>query len=109
MRDLDPAPDDAEESGSEVRIAAPRALTPTSFGDAKELADEFMAGGPVVMDLRAADRELARRLIDFASGICYAREGGMEKLARQVFLLVPAEVDVSAEERARYGADPVEH
>ncbi|MEL7209662.1 MAG: cell division protein SepF, partial [Actinomycetota bacterium] len=86
--------------------AAPRSakatiLAPRTFGDAKLLADEFKASAPVVMNLQEVDRELARRLIDFASGICYALEGGMEKLAPQVFLLIPDAVEVSAEERRR--------
>ncbi|MEM9131046.1 MAG: cell division protein SepF [Actinomycetota bacterium] len=76
-------------------------LAPRSFGDAKVLADEFKSKTPLVMNLQDVDRELARRLIDFASGICYALDGGMEKLAPQVFLLVPDQVEVSDEERRR--------
>ena len=85
----------------EIRLVPPRILAPQSFGDAKELADEFKAIVPVVMDLKGVDRELARRLIDFASGICYAMDGSMEKIASQVFLLIPVGVEVSADERRR--------
>ena len=85
----------------EIRLVPPRTLAPRSFGDAKELADEFKALVPVVMDLQGVDRELARRLIDFASGICYALDGSMEKMAPQVFLLIPVGVDVSDDERRR--------
>ena len=85
----------------EIRFVPPRILAPQSFGDAKELADEFKAIVPVVMDLQSVDRELARRLIDFASGICYAMDGSMEKIASQVFLLIPVGVEVSADERRR--------
>lgn len=85
----------------EIRLVPPRILAPRSFGDAKELADEFKAIVPVVMDLQDVDRELARRLIDFASGICYAMDGSMEKIASQVFLLIPVGVEVSADERRR--------
>ena len=77
----------------------PITISPKSFGEAKILADEFGRGNPVVMDLQGLDKDLARRLIDFASGICYARSGGMEKVARQVFLLLPKSVEVSARER----------
>jgi FtsZ-interacting cell division protein YlmF len=83
----------------EIRFVPPRVLTPRSFGDAKELADDFKAVVPVVMDLQSVERDLARRLIDFASGICYALDGSMEKIASQVFLLIPVGVDVSEEER----------
>ena len=88
----------------EIRLVPPRILAPRSFGDAKELADEFKAIVPVVMDLQGVDRELARRLIDFASGICYAMDGSMEKIASQVFLLIPVGVEVSADERRRLEA-----
>lgn len=54
-----------------------------------------------MIDLRGVDRDLTRRLIDFASGVCYARDGGMEKLASQVFLVVPKQVTVSDDDRGR--------
>lgn len=85
----------------EVRQAKPRVLSPQSFGDAKILADEFKSEVPVVMNLQTVERELARRLIDFASGICYALDGSMVKLASQVFLLTPRSVEVSDEDRRR--------
>ncbi len=79
----------------------PRILTPQSFGDAKILADEFKRQVPVIMNLRSVDRDLARRLIDFSSGVCYSLTGSMEKLAPQVFLLLPKGVEVSDDERRR--------
>ena len=101
-----PATSDTEPTGSPAGASAlrqvrPQILSPRSFGDAKVLADEFKAGVPVVMNLAKVERDLARRLIDFASGICYAVDGGMEKIARQVFLLTPADVDVSEADRRR--------
>jgi cell division inhibitor SepF len=81
--------------------AKPRVVTPVSFNDAQELADNFRANTPVIMNLQAADRDLARRLIDFASGLCYGLGGAMEKVAHQVYLLTPTNVEVSAEERRR--------
>ncbi len=87
-------------------VAAPRTIppvvvAPASFADAKVLADEFTATKPVVMNLQQVDRDLARRLIDFASGVCYALDGGMEKLANAVFLLTPPDVDVAEDDRVR--------
>ena len=84
-----------------ARHAKPRALSPQSFGDAKTLADEFKDDVPVIMNLQGIERDLARRLIDFASGICYALDGGMEKIASQVFLLTPQSVELSDEDRRR--------
>lgn len=79
----------------------PRTLTPESFADAKEVGDEFKRGTPVVVNLQGLDRELVRRLVDFASGICYALDGSMEKLAPQVFLLIPEGLRVSDDDRRR--------
>ncbi len=84
-----------------IQRTKPRALTPKTFGDAKLLADDIKNSVPVVMNLREADRDLARRLIDFASGVCYSLDASMEKLASQVFLLTPSSVEISGEERRR--------
>ncbi|MEM7322014.1 MAG: cell division protein SepF [Actinomycetota bacterium] len=81
--------------------AKPRTLLPESFADAKLVADEFKRKVPVLLNLQGLDRDLARRLIDFASGICYALDGSMEKIASQVFLLIPDGAEVSAEDRRR--------
>ncbi len=81
--------------------AKPRTLIPESFSDAKLVADEFKRDIPVLLNLQSLDRDLARRLIDFASGICYAMDGSMEKIASQVFLLIPESVEVSDEDRRR--------
>ncbi len=81
--------------------AKPRTLLPESFADAKIVADEFKRDIPVVLNLQSVERDLARRLIDFASGICYVLDGSMEKMASQVFLLIPESVEVSEEDRRR--------
>lgn len=79
----------------------PRIVAPQSFGDAKVLADEFKRSTPVIMQLSDVDRDLARRLIDFASGVCYSLGGSMEKMAANVFMLLPRGTEVSADERRR--------
>lgn len=84
-----------------IQRTKPRALSPQTFADAKVLADDIKASVPVIMNLRGVDRDLARRLIDFASGVCYSLDASMEKLASQVFLLTPEAVEVSGEERRR--------
>ncbi len=81
--------------------AKPHLVVPTSFNQAQEVADKFRGSQPVIVNLQAADRDLARRLIDFASGLCYGLGGQMEKVANQVYLLTPSNVEVSAEERRR--------
>ncbi len=93
--------DDSAVRPLSIQRTKPRSLTPQSFGDAKVLADELRKSVPVVMNLRSLDRDLARRLIDFASGSCYSLGGKMEKIAPQVFLLIPKSVEVSDDDRRR--------
>lgn len=68
----------------------PHTVRPRRFDQAQEVADKFKDGQPVIMNLEGTDRGVARRLIDFASGICYAMDGSMEKVATGVYLLKPA-------------------
>ena len=83
---------------SSVRV---HLVVPRSFNDAQQIADKFKQGIPVILNLQGSDQELAKRLIDFASGLTYAMDGGMQRVADKVFLLTPRNVEVSAEERAR--------
>ena len=76
-------------------------VLPRSFNDAQQIADRFKDGVPVILNLQGSDVELSKRLIDFASGLTYALDGGMQRVADKVFLLTPRNVQVSAEERAR--------
>jgi cell division inhibitor SepF len=76
-------------------------VVPRSFNDAQQIADKFKEGMPVILNLQGSDSDLSKRLIDFASGLTYALDGGMQRVADKVFLLTPRNVEVSAEERAR--------
>lgn len=76
-------------------------VAPIRFSDAQEIGDLVKAGSPVIVNLQASERDLARRMIDFCSGVTYALGGSMKKAADQVFLLTPTNVEVSAEERQR--------
>jgi len=67
----------------------PHTVKPQRFDQAQELADKFKEGLPVIMNLETTNREVSRRLIDFASGLCYALDGTMEKVATGVYLLKP--------------------
>jgi cell division inhibitor SepF len=84
--------------------ARPHTVLPSSFSDAQEIGDYFKDGQPVILNLEDAERELSRRLIDFASGLCYALTGHMEKIGKHMYLLTPADVEVSAEDRRHFGA-----
>ena len=76
-------------------------VIPKSFNDAQDVADKFKESIPVIINLQGAEADLSKRLIDFASGLTYALDGGMQRIADKVFLLSPRNVEVSAEERAR--------
>src|SRR5262249_12057758 len=81
--------------------ASMHVVTPRSFNDAQQVADEFKRSKPVIINLQSTDRELSKRLIDFSSGMTYALGGGMQRISQGIFLLTPENVEVSAEEKAR--------
>ena len=76
-------------------------VAPKNFNDVQDVADKFKDSIPVILNLQATDTDLSKRLIDFSSGLTYALDGGMQRIADKVFLLTPHNVEVSAEERAR--------
>jgi cell division inhibitor SepF len=84
--------------GGDVRV---HFVAPKSFNDVQDVADKFKDAIPVILNLQSTDTDLAKRLIDFSSGLTYALDGGMQRIADKVFLLTPRNVEVSAEERAR--------
>jgi cell division inhibitor SepF len=86
---------------SPVQNAKVHVVAPAKFADAQEIGDRFKNGQPVIVNLQSADRELGRRMIDFCSGVTYALGASMDKVADQVFLLTPSNVEVSAEEKRR--------
>jgi cell division inhibitor SepF len=121
LPDVEPAPvrrmrpqpvrDVSAESEGVVRtIAAPRPVgassaihksEPKRFNEAREVADRFKEGTAVIMNLQGTEDATARRLVDFASGLVYGLDGKIELVANRVYLLTPADVEVSAEERER--------
>jgi cell division inhibitor SepF len=84
--------------GGDLRV---HLVLPKSFNDAQQVADKFKDGVPVILNLQSVDNDLAKRLVDFASGLTYALDGGMQRIADKVFMLTPRNVEISAEERAR--------
>jgi cell division inhibitor SepF len=76
-------------------------VIPKSFNDAQQIADKFKDSIPVILNLQSSEMDLSKRLIDFASGLTYALDGGMQRIADKVFMLTPRNVEISAEERAR--------
>ncbi len=86
------------DAGADVQV---HFVTPRNFNDAQEVADRFKNGVPVILNLQSTGADLSKRLIDFSSGLTYALDGGMQKIADKTFMLTPANVEVSAEEKAR--------
>jgi cell division inhibitor SepF len=87
-----------------VRSVAPakvHVVEPKAFNDAQEIGDRLRSSTPVIVNLQGLERDLQRRLIDFASGLCYALGGTMSKVGDQVFLLTPPNVEVSDDEKDR--------
>ena len=118
VRRLPSVPDEDEWTGGEPATRSRRApsrlrsvetgppakvhlVIPRSFNDAQQIADRFKAQIPVILNLQGAETDLSKRLIDFASGLTYALDGSMQRVADKVFLLTPRNVELSAEERAR--------
>jgi cell division inhibitor SepF len=87
-----------DSGSSQVKV---HLVLPRSFNDAQQIADRFKDLVPVILNLQNADTELSKRLIDFSSGLTYALDGSMQRVADKVFLLTPRNVELSAEERAR--------
>ena len=85
-------------NGGDVRV---HFVAPRSFNDVQDVADKFKDTIPVILNLQSTEADLSKRLIDFSSGLTYALNGGMQRIADKVFLLTPRNVEVSAEERAR--------
>jgi cell division inhibitor SepF len=85
-------------NGGAVRM---HLVIPKSFNDAQQVADRFKDDIPVVLNLQGTENDLSKRLIDFASGLTYALDGGMQRVADRVFMLTPRNVEISAEERAQ--------
>lgn len=86
------------DNGNDIQV---HLVIPRNFNDAQQVADQFKRAVPVILNLQTADHELSKRMIDFCSGLTYALDGGMQRIAEKMFLLTPRNVEVSAEEKAR--------
>ena len=76
-------------------------VDPQGFNDAQEIGDRLKNGQPVIVVMRDVDSDLSRRLIDFCSGASYVLDATMKRVDKKVYLITPANVEVSADERRR--------
>lgn len=72
-------------------------IRPTSMDDTKDIADTLMDKCTVVLNLEGIDVDLAQRIIDFTCGTCYALNGGLQKISSYIYILTPADVDISGD------------
>ncbi|MHB2023378.1 MAG: cell division protein SepF [Mycobacteriales bacterium] len=76
-------------------------LHPRTYNEAKAIGEHFREGTPVIMNLTEMDDSDAKRLVDFSAGLIFGLRGSIERITSKVFLLSPANVDVTAEDKAR--------
>lgn len=76
-------------------------LHPTTYREARTIGEHFREGTPVIMNLTEMDEADARRLVDFGAGLAFGLRGTMERVTNRVFLLSPANVHVTAEDKAK--------
>jgi cell division inhibitor SepF len=104
-RARDAAPLRAVPSSGEMSAPAPQVkihtIEPRAFSEAQSIADKFKAGQPVIMNLTGTEPELSKRLLDFASGLTYGLDGGLQKVSDKVFMLTPRNVDLSSAGQVR--------
>jgi cell division inhibitor SepF len=81
---------------SDYRITT---LHPRTYNDARAIGEAFRAGTPVIMNLTEMDDTDAKRIVDFAAGLVFGRRGTIERVTQKVFLLSPANVVVTAEDK----------
>ena len=77
-------------------------LHPRSYSEARQMAEHYRQGNPVIINLDDMDESERKRLVDFASGLAFGLQGGIERIASRVFLISPANVTVRTEDKAAF-------
>jgi len=90
-----------EEMPRQVELARITTLHPRTYNEARTIGEHFREGTPVIMNLTEMVDSDARRLVDFAAGLIFGLRGSIDKVTNKVFLLSPANVEVTAEDKAR--------
>ncbi|GAA2195563.1 cell division protein SepF [Micromonospora lupini] len=99
----------APQAATRERVAVPEeeqryqitTLHPTTYREARTIGEHFRDGVPVIINLTEMDEADARRLVDFAAGLAFGLRGTIERVTNRVFLLSPANVQVTAEDKAK--------
>ncbi len=100
---LAPQPVQRNAPAAEVTDSRPQITTlhPTTYNEARQIGERFRDGSPVIMNLTEMDEADAKRLVDFAAGLAFGLRGTIERVTNRVFLLSPANVQVTAEDKAK--------
>ena len=82
-------------SPNQLRVVV---IQPESFEEAKDITNHLKDRRPIVVNIAAIDKQVAQKIIDFLSGAVYALEGDIQKVSRDIFLIVPSNVDIMGNE-----------
>ena len=88
-------------TGGPAALSRITTLQPRSYKEARTIGERYRDGQPVIMNLTELDAAEAKRLVDFAAGLVFALHGGFDKVTNRVFLLTPADIEVSADDARR--------
>ncbi len=72
-------------------------MKPVSIDEAREITDTLLSNRTVVLNLEGIDTDVAQRIVDFASGSCYAINGNLQKISHYIFIITPSSVDISGD------------
>jgi cell division inhibitor SepF len=96
-----PVPEQRDRLGGAAALARITTLQPRSYKEARTIGERYRDGQPVIINLTELDAADAKRLVDFAAGLAFALRGSIDKVTNRVFLLTPADVEVSADDARR--------
>ena len=93
-----PRPAPVRQTADLTRITT---LHPRTYNEARTIGEHFREGTPVIMNLSEMVDSDAKRLVDFAAGLIFGLRGSIDRVTNRVFLLSPASIEVTAEDKAR--------
>jgi cell division inhibitor SepF len=99
--DLAPGPARSAGPVQATDLARITTLHPRTYNEARTIGEHFREGTPVIMNLTEMVDSDAKRLVDFAAGLIFGLRGSIDRVTSKVFLLTPANIEVTAEDKAR--------
>lgn len=93
---------EARAAGESTSAGRPLTVKLTGFGEARIIGERYRDGASVILDMTDLTDADARRVVDFAAGLAFAMRGSIDKVTTRVFMLLPPDADLSAEDRRAY-------